>query len=448
MKSLGKKEAFVLVIGDLIALFAALWISLFLRYGTAPSGSLLSTHLSVFSVIFIIWIIVYSIAGLYDKLNFFSERKFSRGLIRAQIINSALAIAFFYLVPSVAITPKIVLFIYVVVSFALLYLWREVLITHLPLRRKQRVLLIAAGEEMQQFKDEMDNNPRYGIIVAAAINLDEANPEELQRDITSLIEREQVEVVIVDLYHEKAQAMVSSLYTFLFSRIVFVNFHQFYEVVFNRIPLSVVTHSWFMENISPRSTQMYDVLKWLMDMVAALILGIVTSPIWIAAAIAIKWQDGGNLFFVHDRVGKNNKIFKNIKFRSMFSHKEVDGLSKNPEITKVGHFIRKTRIDELPQLINVLRGDISLIGPRPEVPVLVKQYEQEVPYYPVRHLIKPGLSGWAQLYQKDPPKVSVDAYKTRIKLSYDLYYIKNRSFTLDLRIALKTIAALLSRSGV
>jgi FlaA1/EpsC-like NDP-sugar epimerase len=252
MKGLGKKEAFVLVIGDLIALFAALWVSLFLRYGAVPDSHLLSLHISTFSVIFILWIIVYSIAGLYDKLNFFSEQKFSRGLIRAQIVNSALAITFFYLIPSLSITPKTVLFIYVAVSFIFLYVWREFLITYLPLYRKQRVLLIAAGEEMQQFKSEM-NNPRYGIICAAAIDLDEADPEELERDIASLIEREQVQIVVVDLYHEKAQAMVSSLYTFLFSQVVFVNFHQFYEAVFNRIPLSVVTHSWFVENISPRS---------------------------------------------------------------------------------------------------------------------------------------------------------------------------------------------------
>lgn len=447
MKGLGKKETFILVAGDLAALFLALWLSLFIRYGAVPSAGLLSIHLSIFSVVFIIWIIVYSIAGLYDKLNFFSERTFSRGLIRAQIINSALAIAFFYLVPSLAITPKIVLFIYVAVSFILLYLWRELLVTRLPLHRKQRALLIASGEEMQQFQDEMNNNPRYGIVCVATINLDQADPEELQRDIASLVEREQVQLVIVDLYHEKAQAMISSLYTFLFSQVVFVNFHQFYEAVFNRIPLSIVTHSWFMENISPRAGQMYDGLKRVIDVVIAVLLGIVTLPISFVAAIAIKWEDGSDIFFTQDRIGKNNVVFKNIKFRTMSPHQEVDGLSKDKVVTRVGGFLRKTRIDELPQIINVLRGDVSLIGPRPEIPVLVKQYEQEVPYYRVRHLIKPGLSGWAALYQKDPPKVVADAEKTRIKLSYDLYYIKNRSFFLDARIVLKTIAVLLSRTG-
>ena len=118
------------------------------------------------------------------------------------------------------------------------------------------------------------------------------------------------------------------------------------------------------------------------------------------------------------------------------------------EITRIGRWLRKSRIDELPQLWSVFKGDMSMIGPRPEIPSLVKHYEDEISYYNVRHLIKPGLSGWAQLYHNDPPKINADSEKTRRKLSYDLYYIKNRSLMLDLKIALKTIKALLSRSGV
>jgi lipopolysaccharide/colanic/teichoic acid biosynthesis glycosyltransferase len=116
-------------------------------------------------------------------------------------------------------------------------------------------------------------------------------------------------------------------------------------------------------------------------------------------------------------------------------------------ITRVGKFLRTTRIDELPQLWNVFRGDLSLIGPRPELPELVKLYEKEIPYYNIRHLLKPGLSGWAQLYHKNHPHYRPDVSETRVKLSYDLYYIKNRSLLLDLKIALKTIKTLLSRSG-
>jgi len=123
-----------------------------------------------------------------------------------------------------------------------------------------------------------------------------------------------------------------------------------------------------------------------------------------------------------------------------------NGSMKN-EITRVGAFLRKSRIDELPQLWGVLRGDISLIGPRPELPSLVKQYEKEIPYYNVRHLIKPGLSGWAQIYHDAHPHHNLDTLETARKLSYDLYYIKNRSFLLDIKIALRTLKILVSIAG-
>ena len=123
-------------------------------------------------------------------------------------------------------------------------------------------------------------------------------------------------------------------------------------------------------------------------------------------------------------------------------------LKKEKEkITKVGAFLRKTRIDELPQFWSLLNGDLSLIGPRPETPKLVKAYEAEIPYYNIRHLIKPGLSGWAQIYQEQPPKYGVDFNNTKDKLSYDLYYVKNRSTLLDLTIILKTLKELFSTKG-
>ena len=116
-------------------------------------------------------------------------------------------------------------------------------------------------------------------------------------------------------------------------------------------------------------------------------------------------------------------------------------------VTRVGNLLRKTRLDEFPQLWNVLKGDISLIGPRPEFPDAVKHYTDEIPYYNVRHLIKPGLSGWAQIYQEQHPHHGVDTFRTADKLSYDLYYIKNRSFLLDIKIALRTVKTLASIAG-
>ena len=165
------------------------------------------------------------------------------------------------------------------------------------------------------------------------------------------------------------------------------------------------------------------------------VAGIVSLIFYPFVYILIKLDDGGSIYFEQERIGKNNKIIKIKKFRSM----SQNGDNK---ITRVGKWLRALRIDELPQLWSVLVGDISMIGPRPEIPSLVKHYEEKISYYNIRHLIKPGLSGWAQLYHSDPPKVNADADKTRRKLSYDLYYIKNRSFMLDFKIALKTIKAL------
>jgi lipopolysaccharide/colanic/teichoic acid biosynthesis glycosyltransferase len=124
-----------------------------------------------------------------------------------------------------------------------------------------------------------------------------------------------------------------------------------------------------------------------------------------------------------------------------------DVLQSKHEVTKVGRFLRKTRLDELPQLWSVVRGDQSLIGPRPELPELVKHYAERIPYYNTRHLIKPGLSGWAQIHDYDVPRKGADVERTKRKLSYDLYYVKNRSLLLDVHVALKTIKALVSRSG-
>ena len=144
-----------------------------------------------------------------------------------------------------------------------------------------------------------------------------------------------------------------------------------------------------------------------------------------------------------DRIGKGGKKIKIVKFRSMT---EGDGwVDNDKKVTRVGNFLRKTSIDELPQLWGVLKGDQSLIGPRPELPELVEKYSKEISYYNIRHLHKPGLSGWAQISQENAPHHTTDIESTKEKLSYDLFYIKHHSFVLDLKIALKTIRTLVSR---
>jgi lipopolysaccharide/colanic/teichoic acid biosynthesis glycosyltransferase len=224
--------------------------------------------------------------------------------------------------------------------------------------------------------------------------------------------------------------------------------YKVYEELFGRVPLSLLRYHWFLENISATKRRAYDFLKRAMDVAISLPL-FVFSLLWYPfVATAIKLDDGGAVFIVQERVGAKGRLIRTYKFRSMLRNEENPTTRAANTVTRVGAFLRRTRLDELPQLWSVLRGEMSLIGPRPELSSLVSLYEREVPYYNIRHLIKPGLSGWAQIYHENHPHHQADISETKVKLSYDLYYIKHRSLWLDLKIALKTVKILLSRSGV
>ncbi len=237
------------------------------------------------------------------------------------------------------------------------------------------------------------------------------------------------------------------LYNLIFSGVKFIDMYKVYEDVFDREPLSLVRYNWFIENVSFTRKKTYDILKRTIDITVGLIVGIISIIFYPFVFIAIKLDDGGPVFITQERVGQNNILMKAYKFRSM-SRNETDlnkGIENN-KVTRVGSFLRKTRIDELPQIWAVVRGRLSLIGPRPELPSGVTLYEKEIPYYAIRHLIKPGLSGWAQIYARHGHH-GVAREETKEKLAYDLYYIKNRSVILDLKIALKTIKTLVRVVG-
>jgi lipopolysaccharide/colanic/teichoic acid biosynthesis glycosyltransferase len=257
-----------------------------------------------------------------------------------------------------------------------------------------------------------------------------------------------VNVIVIDLKDDSIRPLLPHLYPLLFNDVRFVDFRQMYEEAFDRIPVSTLGHTWFLENVSTVPIFVYDSLKRAMDLAAACCAGLISLPIYPFVIVAIKLDDRGPVFIAQQRVGKNARTFTLYKFRSMsFNDAGNQTVVRTNRVTRVGGLLRQTRIDELPQLWNVLKGDLSLIGPRPEMPSLAAEYEKSIPYYAARHLIKPGLSGWAQIYHKDPPKVSVDIGRTAMKLSYDLYYIKSRSLMMDIVIALKTVKVLLQRSG-
>ncbi len=448
MSLLNRKEPLVLLAGDLLFFLVALWLSLLLRSLEFPSWELFLIHLVPFSLLFILWVLVFYIAGLYEKHTTILKSKLPSILANTQLINSALAVIFFYFVPFFGITPKTILFIYLFVSFVIILSWRMYGYFLIGRGRPNNAILIGSGEEMKILLNEVNNNPIYNLKFISSIDLNRTDENVFWKEIISKIYSEDVSVIAIDLAHENVEPVLPHLYNLIFSNINFIDMHKIYEDIFNRVPLSLLRYNWFLENISTESRGAYDVLKRIMDISISLPLGLLSLLVYPFVWLFIKFDDGGPLFIFQERIGQNNKTVKIFKFRSMTEndHGIYNGNGTDLKVTKVGIFLRRSRLDELPQLWNVLKGDISLIGPRPELPSLVRHYTDEIPYYNIRHIIKPGLSGWAQIYgEHGHGEVAIN--QTRDKLSYDLYYIKNRSFLLDLKIALRTLKILVSMAG-
>jgi len=449
MQIQNKKEPLILFIGDIVVFLISLWVTLAIRYTDIPSQETFTDHLLPFSILFIIWVAVFYIAGLYEKHTLILKSNLPSLLLNTQVANSAIAVLFFYLIPYFGITPKTNIFLYLLVSLALFIFWRVYIVSRLRPEKQEEAIIIGSGEEMKELMTEVNHNSRYSLKFISSIDLEEIDALDFEDEILNTIYSENISTIVIDLKNEKVEPILPRLYNLIFSGVQFIDKYKIYEDIFDRVPLSLVGYNWFLENISSSSHIAYDSLKRAMDMSVSFVLGIISLIVYPFVYIAIKLDDGGPLFTYQERVGKNNKIIKLMKFRTMERDDQGKWGSDNVnKVTRVGAFLRKSRIDELPQLWNVVTGSISLIGPRPEFPEPVKKYEEGIPYYAVRHLIKPGLSGWAQIYHDAHPHHNTDIRETKVKLSYDLYYLKNRSFLLDIKIALKTIKTLLSRSGI
>ncbi len=446
MNRWNKRGSVILFIGDLILWLFSLWFTLLLRYGEKPSLSIFEDHLIPFSILFVFWIIVFYIAGLYDKQTRVFHRYLTVRLLNAQIVNSALAVIFFYFIPSFGIAPKTILFIYLIISFALISVWRIFGRGSFGESDKEQTLIIGEGEELNELVDEVNNNGRYGLSFSVIVDL-QKTPVDIKH-LLKQIEEKNITLVVANLENKKFEDSLHNFYNLIFSQVRFVEFNDLYEDVFDRVPVSTLGHDWFLKNISFTSGGVYDIFKRWTDFIIAFLLGIISLIFYPFIILAIKLDDGGSIFIKQKRVGQDNLEVEILKFRSMsFNDNEDKTISKENKITLVGNFLRRSRLDELPQLWNVLKGDLSLIGPRPELPRLASEYEKQIPYYSIRHLIKPGLSGWAQIYHENHPHQGLNIEETKNKLSYDLYYIKNRSFWIDLQVGLKTIKTLLSRAG-
>lgn len=232
--------------------------------------------------------------------------------------------------------------------------------------------------------------------------------------------------------------------------VVVWNLPRLWSEFAERLPAPFIDERWVAtaEGFRSLNEQSFQVIKRLADVSLAFMGLVLGFPIMLLAAILIKFQDGGTVFYSQDRVGKGEKTFRVHKLRTMVAEAEGDtgpvwALPNDPRVTRVGHWLRKLRIDEIPQMWNVLKGEMSFVGPRPERPVFVKALQSKYPVYSLRHLVRPGITGWAQV--RCPYAASEE--DNLLKLEYDLYYLQNASMLFDLRIFLKTISTVASGRG-
>lgn len=445
-----RSNVLFLFVGDIAVFIAGLFIALLIRYRDIPSQEIFSEHLNAFFGIFILWALVFLIAGLYDTTIALTRKRIPAIILRAQFVNLSLAAIAFFVLP-VGITPKVTLALYLIITTVLIVLWRLFVFPFFAARRVERALIVGGSDEARSLAVILNEGTFFKFVTAISIDPSAFKDSDLfMEELRARIQNDEITMVVGDMHGEHAAMLVPLYYelAFLHRHVAFLSIHQLYEQIFHRIPPSLIRESWILENVSHTPHVFDDALKRTFDVAGALMFGLITLPFYPLIMAAIKVHDGGPIFYRTDRVGRFNVPIGILKFRTMNGQdKGAAALQSGLKVTPVGRFLRKTRLDEIPQFWNILRGDLSFIGPRPEMPALAQVYAENIPFYDMRHMIKPGLSGWAQINEYEVPRSGVDVERTITKLSFDLYYLKHRSFLLDLEIALKTIKTLIVRSG-
>jgi exopolysaccharide biosynthesis polyprenyl glycosylphosphotransferase len=440
MDSGNKLKVFLFFLADVLALYVGLFITLLIRYGGRLYEQFLNAHAVPFTIIFILWLIVFYIAGLYDLRKLRNNIDFVKTLFLCMGINAALAVLIFYATPAFGIAPKTNLLLFIVIFAVIEVFWRRFLNRTVAFgEAPNKVLMIGNGPVMEEVRATIAQNPQLGYQLKGEIDEKTAytNPEKIKE----MVAREDINLIVVPRQLKNERTLVAVLYELFGSGILVNDLASFYESIMRKIPLADVEETWFLENIA-RNVSFYDPLKRASEFIGALLIGAILLPVEILIALIVAITSRGPIIFTQVRVGRNGKNFTLYKFRSMRTDAEKNGAqwaSKNDtRVTRVGGILRKSHLDELPQLWNIIRGDLSFVGPRPERPEFVKQLEERIPYYEARLFIKPGVTGWAQIHHR-ADLTDADVIE---KLQYDLYYLKNRSPILDWAIVLKTLRSI------
>jgi len=449
----------LLLLVEAMLLFNGLIVAVYVRLGAIDAEDALIVRHGFYKAALatIFCLTSFYLFDLYDFIVMHDRGELVLRLLQALGLAWIAMALLFYAVPQVMI-GRGVSFIALPIALLLMVSWR--LAIHWVLGHPElgeRILIVGSGSFAIEIARETLNRPDAGFRVIGFVDNDPAlvgksliNPKVigLTSELASLVKREHVDRLVVAMGDRRGQFPTQELLRLSLSGDVSIEESaSFYERLTGRVLLDMIRPSWLIFSSRGRRARANEVLRIVIHRIIALLGAILSLPITIVTALLIKIDSRGPILYKQERVGQNGRTFTLMKFRSMRVDAEKDGpvwaSSGDDRMTRVGRIIRKIRVDEIPQFWSILRGDMNFVGPRPERPHFVSQLAQEIDYYEQRHLVAPGLTGWAQIKYAYGASIE-DARK---KLEYDLYYIKNQNLALDATIMFETIKTILSGRG-
>jgi sugar transferase (PEP-CTERM system associated) len=448
----------VLAVIEGVLFFFAPYAAAYLRFNSQPLAEEMLGPMLPRGVVFAgVLFITMAAMGLYNS----RQRSRLAGLIArvaASVFAGAMLITIlFYLFPALHI-GRGALLISLVIAFGGSVVARIVFDTLVDEDLfKRRVLVYGSGRRGASIARLRRRSDRRGFVVVGYVHAegDEASevPEDEKLpttvDLLTLCERHRVDEIVVAMDDRRRRFPMDQLLECRLEGVEILELVSFLERETGKVRLDLLNPSWMIFSAGFGRGRIHDTLERAFDIVASLLLLVVAAPIMVLTTIAIKVIEGpkATIFYRQVRVGQYGRPFRLLKFRSMREDAEKDGaqwaVKNDSRVTPIGAFTRLTRIDELPQILNVLRGEMSFVGPRPERPEFVGQLEERIPYYRERHTIKPGITGWAQLCYPYGSSEQ-DAIE---KLQYDLFYVKNHSLLFYLAILVQTVEVIVWRKG-
>ena len=392
--------------------------------------------------IFILFIFVKFIFG---QLDFYAER------FRYKDVFITLGIDMIFSVMLYAFWKQLNIFYIYLIIFIFQIVFRKIVCS--IYMKKQNVLIFGSNHIKNNVQEDIINTLDYNYIGYISNNKSRATKYLIGNysQMEEIISKKEIDVLVIvkDIKSPSFKKYLKRIFDLKINGLKIINYEEFNEDIQKKIDINQINEEWLLQSngFDILSNEMQKNIKRGMDIILALTLMVFLSPLALITAIIIKIESKGPVIFKQTRIGENMKPFRVYKFRSMRMHDPKKHsrytLDNDARVTKFGKFMRKTRIDELPQLWNILKGTMSFIGPRPEWDILAKDYARKINHYNLRHLIKPGITGWAQVMF--PYGENLEDAKR--KLEYDLYYLKHQDFMLDALIIIKTAKAVLFGKG-